>query len=241
LIVWVPARRLDAEWMDRPGLAADEIEGALRDIRWVNRLLGGRHALLGPLDRLFAATPPDRPVDLLDVGTGGGDLPLAMVRHGLRRGRRVRVTAVDSDPCAVRVAARHAAGCRQVRVLRADAERLPFREGAFDGVTASMFLHHFDHAGVVRLLRDFARLARRVVVVNDLRRHAVPWLFIAAVSRLTWRHRVFRHDSPLSVLRGFTEEELLRAAREADAGRASVDRRWPFRLVLTVAPDPDYS
>ncbi len=232
--MWVPARRLDPEWLDRPDNPAAQVEGALADIRFVNRWLGGRRALRGPLDELFDELPRDRPVEVLDVGTGGGDLPLEMVAHGRRRGRRVAVTAVDRDPAAAAVAARAVAAGSDVRVVRADALELPFESRAFDLVTASMFLHHFDHDGVVGLLRIFRRVARYAVVVNDLRRHRLPWAFIKAFGYVTWRHPMFRHDAPLSVLRGFTDAELARASRDAGVETTRIERRWPFRLVLTL-------
>jgi len=232
--VWVPARRLDPEWMDRPDNAPEIVEGALRDIRWVNRILGGRRALLHSLAALLDELPPDGHLEVLDVGTGGADLPLDMIDLGRRRGRRVRVTAVDRDPSAASAAARFAAGRPEVRVVRANAEDLPFEDRSFDLVTASMFLHHFDHDGVVDLLRQFRRLARRAVVVNDLRRHRLPWAFIATVAHVTRRDAMFRHDAPLSVLRGFTDDELIAAARESGVENPRLERRWPFRLVLTL-------
>ena len=232
--MWVPARRLDPEWMDRPDNTPETVEGALRDIRWVNRVLGGRRALLHPLAALLVELPPDRLIEVLDVGTGGADLPLEMVDLAARRGRRVSVTAVDRDPSATSAAARFAADRGEVRVVQADAEDLPFDDRSFDLVTASMFLHHFDHGGVVELLRRFRRLARCAVIVNDLRRHRLPWAFITTVAHVTRRDAMFRHDAPLSVLRGFTDDELIVAARESGVANPSLERRWPFRLVMTL-------
>ena len=220
--------------MDRPDNRPDELEGALRDIRLVNRYLGGSRALLSELRPLLHGARPDRPLELLDVGTGGADLPLAMVRFARRVGRELRVTALDRDPQTAAIAARAAADTPEIRVVVSDACALPFAERSFDLVTASMFLHHFAHDEVVRLLASFRRLARQAVVVNDLRRHLLPWSFIHVVSRATRRHPMFVHDAPLSVLRGFTPRELQRAAREAGASRAMVRRRWPFRLLLTL-------
>jgi SAM-dependent methyltransferase len=220
--------------MDGPGCGPEEIEAALRDIALVNRRLGGARTLLRALDPYVHAVPPGGVLDVLDVGTGGADLAVAMESRGLSRGRTVRVTAVDRDPAAARVAARTAAAARHVLVVLADARALPFADRSFDVVTSSMFLHHFAEADAAALLASFAKVARRAVIVNDLERGALPWAFIAVAARLARRSALFVHDAPLSVRRGFTVSELRALARRAGSDRARVTRRWPFRLALTL-------
>lgn len=229
----MPPRSSRRELLDErsPGLV--ELRATFADLGRTNRWLGGRRALLRALEPLLLAS--DRPLEVLDVGTGGGDLPRAIVRRARRLGREALVTAIDREPLVASLAAR--SGGRawpDLRVLCADARRLPFADRSFDVVTASLFLHHFEHRDIVELLRRFLRLARRAVVVNDLRRHIVPWLFIWIASRATRRHPIYAHDAPLSVLRGFTGEELAAAAREAGAASFTLRRRLPYRLVLTL-------
>ncbi|MCP3979582.1 MAG: methyltransferase domain-containing protein [bacterium] len=229
----VPQRSHAPEWMDRADNTRADLEGALRDIELTNRLLGGRKALLRALRPHLAPGPSGR-LELLDVGTGSADLPLALACFAESSGASVRITAVDRDPTTAGLAAEQTASTTCVRVVQADAFRLPFAPRSFDVVTASMFLHHFRHEDVVRLLDSFRSLARRAVVINDLRRHWLPYGFIYLVARLTRRHPMYVHDAPLSVLRGFTAPELREAATEAGAADFRLDRRWPFRLVLTL-------
>ena len=210
----VPPRRFDPEIMDRPDNDPRELRRALRDLAWVNRRLGGRRALLRALAPHLA-----RGRTVLDVGTGGGDLVAAMEELGLR------VTAVELDPVSAREAAARGP------VVRADARRLPFATGAFDLVTVSLVLHHFGPPEIPPLLRELRRVARRAVLVNDLRRHRIPWAAFGILARATRRSPMVVHDGPLSILRGFTESELADAARAAGAP-ARPRRVWPFRLVL---------
>jgi len=206
----------------------------MRDLRAVNRWLGGRRALFSAVDPYLRAADPAVPLDVLDVGTGAADLPLALARRARRLGRRVRVVAIDRDPVTVELARRHLAGCAEVTLLRCDAARLPFAPRSFDLVIASLFLHHFEGPEATELLRSWRALARAAVIVNDLRRHRVAWAAIGALARATRRSAIFLNDAPLSVLRGFTVGELLGLARASGARAARVRRRWPFRLVLTL-------
>jgi len=230
----VPERSHAPEIMDRPDNSFEDLDTTLRNIRTINRLLGGRRAILAALRPHLSAAGTDAPLELLDVGTGGADLPLAMVALARQLGRELRVTAIDRDRHTAAIAERECADEPAIRILRADAFDLPFARESFDLVTCSLFLHHFRHDDVVRLLSGFRELARSAVLVNDLRRHRVPWGFISVVTRLFGMHAMVRHDGPLSVLRGFTPAELERAGREAGQVHARVVRRWPYRVVMAL-------
>jgi len=233
---WVPAeRRRDAEWMDADGNGRDALAPTLRDLRRVNRLLGGRAALLSAVRPRVEAIEPGGTFRMLDVGTGEGDLPRAVVDLAGRLGRRAEIVAIDRDPTVAALAAERCAGVAGIRVLRADALALPFAAGTFDVACASLFLHHFDDGAAVRVLREMARVARGGAVINDLRRHRVPWAFTAALGRLRLLSPMSRNDGPLSVLKGFTAAELLALGRAA-TGAARVRTSWGFRLVLEVDP-----
>ena len=236
-----PRRRHDPEWMDRTDNDAADVEEALRDLALSHRRMGGARVMTRALDPWLTASPPKGTLELLDVGAGGADLCEAMIGRARDLGRVLRVVALDRDPAAVEFAARERTAGTGIDFVRADAFALPFRAGSFDFVTASLFLHHFRPDDVVRLLTGFLSLARRAVIVSDLRRHRVPWLFLMLVSRATGYGPMFVHDAPLSVLRGFTPAELLEAARAAGSAQARVARRWPFRLVLTAPVRAPYS
>ena len=232
--VFVPARRFDPEWMDRTDNRPEDLDRALDDIHSVNRYLRGSRILVDAVRPFLLGRPDGEPLTILDVGTGGADLPLDLVAEARRLGRRIRIVAVDRDEVTLDYARRKTVDVPEIELQAADAFDLPFAPASFDLVTASLFLHHFNHDESVRLLSAFRRIARRAVLINDLERHLVPWAFIALVAHVTRRHPMFVNDAPLSVLRGFTPAELLAAASEAGAADATVRERMPFRLLLTM-------
>ena len=142
-----------------------------------------------------------------------------------RRGCTVRVAAIDRDPSTASIT-RVTPPAATPR-MRADAFQ---RRSALRSRDRVLFLHHFRD-DVVRLLRELTRVTRRAVVVNDLRRHRIPWAFVGVMGRVTRRHPMFVHDGPLSVLRGFTPAELLAAHEVAGV------RRHPPRLALPAGAD----
>ncbi len=212
----IRARSTEAELLDL-GVSEAEAARSLADLRFVNRWLGGRQALLR------AVLPYLKPgARLLDVGCGSADLPALVAARGPEP-----LLVVGLDVKAAHL--RHAPA--PVRPVVADVRALPFRARSFDVVTASLFLHHFDAPELPAVLSSLHALARRALVVNDLRRARVPHLFARVVFPLAFRSPVSVNDGLVSIRRGFTPGELREAFVAAGIPRVRVVRRFPYRLV----------
>ncbi|MDB4884668.1 MAG: Methyltransferase type 11 [Gemmatimonadetes bacterium] len=226
-----PRRRRGFEHLDDP--AVDDVlrERSLRDVRRANTVLGGRWAVLSEVRRVLDGLA-ETSVTLMDVGTGLADIPSGVRRLAKRRGVRLVAYGVDEAVSLARVSA----GLLDASIC-ADARRLPFADGSVDIVTCSQVLHHFEDAEIPAVLRELTRVARRAVIVSDLRR---SWLAAAGFWLVTWPlgfHPVSRHDGLTSVLRGFTPAEL-RAHARALGQRAEVRRHPGFRVTATWSPSP---
>jgi SAM-dependent methyltransferase len=223
--------------MDEPGVEIRDLADSLADLRSVNRWLGSAATMirrLGPLI-LRVANRSDRPVRLLDVGTGSADLPLRLVAWSRKHGVDLRVVACDRHPTTAALAIRATAGQSAVRVVLADALALPFGDDAFDLGLCSTTLHHFPDASAVRVLRELDRVSRTGVLVSDLRRTPAAALGARLLAATVWRgNPVTRHDGPLSVAAAFTPDELVRLAHDAGIPDAVVRREPVFRLSLLV-------
>jgi ubiquinone/menaquinone biosynthesis C-methylase UbiE len=204
---------------------ASTLRGNLRDLARVNRLLGGVRLSAWAIDRLAGDSGR-----VLDVGTGGADIPRALA--GLWA-----FTAIDSRPEVV-AQARTFQGSAPVELAIADGLRLPWPDDSFDVVHSSLVLHHLDPLAAVTFLRESRRVARHGVVVNDLDRAIVYWLGALLLGRVATRNRFTRRDGPLSVRRAYTVREvgdLLRVAglRPIAARRAFFGHRYAIVAVPT--------
>ncbi|MCB9846213.1 MAG: methyltransferase domain-containing protein [Phycisphaeraceae bacterium] len=212
-------RRLTPELMDAPDVDRDQLGRALAYIRWVNRRLGGTRALVAPLSRWARRWPSDRPITMLDVGTGSADLPVVAARWARRNGHDLRITAIDLHDGTLghaRAFVERNTDVRDAITLElADALSLRerFADGSFDVVHAGLFLHHLPEEGVVRVLTAMDHIARAGVIWNDLCRSLAAK---AAVRLLTLSaSRMIRHDARVSVEAGFTRHEAIELARRA--------------------------
>jgi SAM-dependent methyltransferase len=225
-------RRLEPEVIDRPDLAAADHAAALRGLTRINRFSGSTR-LLWPALRDLACEVAPRPVRVLDVATGAGDLPLRLWGRAQRAGLAVLVEGCDRSPFAVQYATEQAARRgADVRFFVLDALHDALPDG-YDAITCSLFLHHLDDAQAVELLRRMGHAAGRLVLVNDLVRsipgYVLAWLGCRVLSR-SW---VVHGDGPQSVAAAFTPAEARALAGRTGLAGVTVERRWPCRFLLT--------
>ena len=223
-----------AELLDGPLDDRLVLVGNLRDLARVNRRLGGVALSVRAIDAL---APGRSPIDVLDVGPGGADIPLALIERGRASGRVVRVTGIDSRPEVLEAAAqadRRVTATGELALHVADGQALPFPDAAFEIVHSSLVIHHLEPDEARALLAEMARVARLGVVVNDLVRGRAAWAGAWALSHLATRNRFTRRDAPLSVRRAYSVAEL--TALMAAAG-VRVERRFdgPFRHRVALA------
>ena len=218
-------RAVETELLDT-GVPEREALRSLADLRLVNRWLGGGHGLLRAVRSLLAGVPLPR---ILDVGCGSADLPHLIVK---RSAVPVLAVGVDIKLLHLRQVP------RGVERVCADVRRLPFSPTSFDVVTASLFLHHFDSKEISAVLRSLFGLARRALVVNDLRRARVPYLFGRAFFPLLFRTSVSVSDGLLSIRRGFTAAELAASFRDAGIEGVRISRSFPYRLIAVAERRP---
>lgn len=224
-----PARRRGVEILDDPAVDPAVRERSIDDVTRSNRWLGGLRA--GMLGVREAGDTAGEAFTLLDVGTGLADIP-GMVRHsGRRQGKTITTIGVD-EAASLLTSARG----RLDLAVAANALALPFRDHSIDVVMCSQLLHHFEWPDAERLLAEMNRVARKSVVVSDLRR---SWLAAAGfwiVALLLRFHRVTRHDGVVSVMRGFTAAELREHIRSATGVTPSVRHRLGYRLTAHWTP-----
>jgi len=202
------------ELLDGPLDDPAALAGNLRDLRRLNRALGGVRISRLAVDRLLSAAPTNldaRTTSILDVGTGGADIPVALLADARRRGRQLEVVATDVHPevlDAARVARPALAHVPGLALDVADGRSLPHPDRSFDIAHASLVVHHFPPDDAVTLLAEMARVARLGIVINDLDRRRRHWLGALLVGHLLTRNRYTRRDAPLSVRRAYTPAEM---------------------------------
>ena len=196
------------EWMDIAESATPELESDLANLEALNRRFGAHKLVLGFVKPVLERRQPLR---ILDLATGGADIPRAVVKCARRTGCPVLVTAVDRQQPTLQIAEKFSEGFPEIRFVQSDI--LAFEaDSPYDLVLCNLVLHHLDESDAIRLLRRCRELTRGAVLVTDLRRSRLAQPAIFAVTQLVYREAMTRHDARLSAARAFSFPEMRKLA-----------------------------
>ncbi|MBC8128853.1 MAG: methyltransferase domain-containing protein [Rhizobiaceae bacterium] len=229
-------RATTPELMDTEDCDFATFRGCLVDLARVNRLTLAYRSTIAYLDRLerSARLPKGRALEIIDVGSGYGDMLRRVAAWAARRNIQVQLTGIDLNPWSAE-AAREATPV-EVPVVWRTMDVFDFRPDTRpDLVISSLFTHHLDDAALVRFLVWMEETASIGWFVNDLHRHELPYRVFATASRAMRAHRFVQNDGPISITRSFVAEDwraLLTAARIPAKG-TRVDWWMPFRLCVS--------
>ncbi len=223
------ARILQPELMDAPELPRDRHARALDGLSRINALSLTAGRIWAQVRRL---TPPvSGPLRILDVACGGGDVVLALKRHGEKEDLRVEVSGCDRSPVALEYArARAAKQGLEVEFFQHDALRESLPPG-FHFICSSLFLHHLSEDEAVAFLGRLKDYGARLCVQDLLRTrmgYALAWITVRTVTRSP----VVRVDGIRSVLAAYSLHEVESLARKAGLRGARIRRCWPQRFSL---------
>jgi len=224
-----PPRLRGTEILDDPDVDPALVVRSITDVMLANAVFGGRSSVIDELKLTLKALP--RRATLLDVGTGLGDIPCQARKVARKHGIELTTVGLDS-------AIELTQACRGSLTLTvcADALRLPFADHSIDVVMCSQVLHHFAGEDALTLLREMNRVARVRVIVSDIHR---SWIAAAGLWLASFPlrfHAVSRHDGVVSVMRGFTAEELRTTVTEAVGHEPIAHRRRGFRVTTSWGP-----
>ncbi len=239
------ARRAQlSEWMDEP-CAYEEFRACLLDLMQVNRMLFAYRPTLRWLEQLrqrqFAASGTERkPLHIVDVGSGAGDMLRRIEAWARKSGVPVRLTGIDVNPFAARAAREFTpADSRSAPASHIDwitCEAFDYQPpGEIHLIISSLFTHHLADAEIVRFLAWMERTATRGWFINDLRRSPHSYRLFTLLARVMRWHRFVRHDGPISIQRAFAPADWLAYARQAglDESLLRIEDAWPGRLCVS--------
>ncbi len=215
------------ERMDDPGCDRGELFNTYRQFSVINALISRWKGLYN--DRIRPACREEgRTYTLLDIGFGGGDIPLKLHRWAQQDGIVLDITAIETDERACSFVGGLDTPAR-VRFRHISSTDLLKEGNRYDFVISNHLLHHLGDAQLKQMLDEARKLSYRKVLFNDIERSDTGYLLFNLLARPLFRSSFITADGLTSIKRSYTAAELQSSVPES----WQVERLFPFRLLLT--------
>lgn len=219
------SRSTQDEMMDDFSLGAEVIDPIMDELEVINKRLGGHQVFYDAFTHIGLHSG----MSISDWGCGGGDSLREIAGWARHRHLELNLNGVDATASAVDYARKHSESYPEITYTLANVFSEQIGPAHFDVVISSLFTHHFKEEEWIRLVRKMYSCATRAVIINDLHRHWFAYHAIGALTHLLSRSQMVKHDSKVSVLRGFRRQELVSMLEKADITKYSIQWKWAFR------------
>lgn len=208
--------------MDDFSIRDERIDIALRELKIINKYLGGISTTKSALKYIIASENEE--LKILDIGSGSSDNLTA----AKNKFPNLQILLIDKN-------LRTLSNSRDsLKKINSDAFFLPIKNESCDIVHAALFLHHFTEGQIQKLLKEFLRIVKKGIIINDLRRSFFALLGIKILIFLFSKSKMVKNDAPISVKRGFIKSEIINLLRNAGIPNFNIKRKWAFRWMIVI-------
>lgn len=215
--------------MDDFSLEGEELREALDKIASINQFLGGNKVTLDGVKQLLGAISLNETITIVDIGCGNGDMLRTLAQYAQKSGLVVELIGIDANRFTVNHAQQLSAEYENISFRCEDIFDASFKEVKADLFLCTLTLHHFKNEEIEYLLPLFYRNSRLGIVINDLQRSGLAYRLFQLLCVVFRLNTMSREDGLTSILRGFTNEELIRFSNQMNFNKWSIRWRWAFR------------
>jgi 2-polyprenyl-3-methyl-5-hydroxy-6-metoxy-1,4-benzoquinol methylase len=201
----------------------------MKELEFINQYLGGHAITLAGFKKISAN---NKDLFVCEIGSGGGDNLHALDRYCKKNNVNATFTGIDINPECVNYA--NSRKTSSINFITNDYIAVKFMDRKPDIIFSSLFCHHFSNDELTSMLRWMNDNSTLGYFINDLHRHSIAYHFIKYATAIFSRSYLVKHDAPLSVAKGFKNNEWIKLLTLAKQKNYAVQWKWAFRHLITV-------
>lgn len=232
LLVDTTYRSQEEEIMDDLDYNGPILHDALDKLAKINQWLGGNKVTINGLKNVVANHPKNKPITIIDLGCGGGDILRAVSEFGTRNGYNFNLLGIDANKHTVKYAESLSKDFENISFKTIDIFSHEFETLEYDIVLTTLFLHHFKENELVNFLKPVLEKSKSGIIINDLHRHRLAY-YLFKLLCITIKNKTIVEDGLISVLRGFKRKDLEGISKKINADY-QIKWKWAFRFLWII-------
>jgi ubiquinone/menaquinone biosynthesis C-methylase UbiE len=223
-------RSLKKELLDGNNIPFKDIVINLKELDFINTHLGGHSITIKGFQKLLQKR---KRVSLCEIGCGGGDNLRVIEKYCKKKKIYSELTGIDINNECIKYARQ--AGIKNINFIVSDYKKVIFENKKPDIIFCSLFCHHFSDEQLIEMMNWMKKNSMIGFFINDLQRNLLAYYSIKFLTGLFSKSYLVKNDAPLSVLRGFTRNELKTIFERSGIKNYEIKWNWAYRYLITVA------
>jgi 2-polyprenyl-3-methyl-5-hydroxy-6-metoxy-1,4-benzoquinol methylase len=227
-------RSSEKEKLDDLNLHGEPLHKALQSLEWVNRWFGNHRSVINAIHRIYKKE--ERPLRIIDLGCGGGDLALAVAKSFRQHKIECKITGIDGNANTLVYAKKKCAACSEIIFLHADIMSNQFSIQPCDILISSHFMYHFTADALIGFLKNNSSAISTAFIFSELKRNRFAMRLFKFSGFLLPISKLAKEDGLLAIKRSFSEKEWLAILQQAGIDTYRLQSVPLFRILLTIYP-----
>jgi len=221
-------RSYTKELLDGDNIPKADLYQNLKELDTINNLLGGYKITFSALKKVLHK---DKPIVLVDIGSGGGDTLKQIQKWNLKQNLNLKLYGIDLKQTCIDYSVEN--NNSEITFISDDYRNVLKHIPRVDVMHACLFCHHLNEQEITVLI-EFCVLNKITLIINDLERNAFAYYAIKVLTSIFSKSYLVKNDAPLSVLRGFKMTEWGYIIKQSGAKNYSIKYKWAFRHEVIV-------
>lgn len=221
-------RSYQKELLDEYVIPFADIKQNLKELDFINKWLGGHRITVDAFKHLSEGR---KNISVCEIGCGGGDNLVALFNFCRKKKVEIDLTGIDIKEECIDYAKTRKTLPVAVQWITSDYKQVIF-DIKPDIIFSSLFCHHFTDEELIFQINWMMQNSRIGFFINDLHRNFLAYYSIKLLTGLFSKSYLVKNDASLSVLRGFSKNELKNLCNKAGAEQAKIIWKWAFRFLV---------
>jgi 2-polyprenyl-3-methyl-5-hydroxy-6-metoxy-1,4-benzoquinol methylase len=222
-------RSYQKELLDGDNVPFADIKRNMQELDFINTWLGGHAITIKGFKKLLGDR---KEVTVCEIGCGGGDNLAAIAEWCRKKNILVHCIGIDINAACINVAKSNKHLDGKAEWIITDYRNMRFATKPAI-IFSSLFCHHFTNDDLVEQLCWMNLNSTIGFFINDLQRHWLAYRSIKILTAAFSSSYLVKNDAPLSVARGFTQQEWVAIFEKASITCRNISWQWAFRFLIT--------
>ncbi len=223
-------RSYESELLDAPHIPTELLFQNLRELDFINRILGGHTITMKGIKKLV--TEKNKIYHIVDLGCGSGGTMKRIAGWARAKGYKVKLTGVDKNADVINYMNDYCKDYSEISGVVSDYRDFLKTGTKIDIIHCSLFCHHLKDDELAELFSYLKRYTKTGFVINDLQRNWLAYYGVQLITHLLNGSALSKNDGPISILRAFKLEELNTLLQNAQIKNYSINWKWAFRYLV---------